>query len=174
MPLITINTNKQGVGLRLHQRNLLRAIAVFEVIKGLAAIIVSLGLLNMPHQNMRHLTTLVIGYFHLDSDAHYFKTLFDYTDLLNNEDLHTLVLMACIYAAIRFAEGYGLWRNCAWAEWLAAVSGAIYLPIEISHLIKHVSVINIAVLATNSAIVAYMIYRLRWRRLKALKPLNLD
>ena len=163
MSLIEINANKQSVGLHLQQSNLLRAIALFEVIKGLAAMIVSVGLLNMSHQNMHHLTALVIDYFHLDSDAHYFKTLFDYTYLLNNEHLHTLVLIACIYAAIRFAEGYGLWRNRAWAEWLAAVSGEIYLPIEISHLIKHVSVINIAVLATDLAIVAYMIYRLRWR-----------
>jgi uncharacterized membrane protein (DUF2068 family) len=174
MPLIAINANKKRVGLHLHQPNLLRAIALFEVIKGLAAMIVSVGLLNMSHHNMRHLMALVIDYFHLDSDAHYFKTLFDYTDLLNNEDLHTLVLMTCIYAAIRFSEGYGLWRNRAWAEWLAAVSGAIYLPIEINHLIKHVSVIYIAILATNAAIVSYMIYRLQWRRVNALKPLNLD
>jgi uncharacterized membrane protein (DUF2068 family) len=81
--------------------------------------------------------------------------------------------MACGYSAIRFAEGYGLWRNRTWAEWLAAISGAIYLPIEISHLIKHISIINIAVLATNLAIVAYMMYRLRWRRKEALKRLDL-
>lgn len=150
---------------RLNQRNVLRAIAVLEVIKGLAAIIVSLGFLNLTHQNVRYLTALFISNFHLDSDAHYFKMLFDYTDLLNNDDLHTIVLMACGYAAIRFVEGYGLWKNRAWAEWLAAVSGAIYLPLEISHLIKHISIINIAVLSTNTMVVAYMIYRLRWRRM---------
>lgn len=93
---------------RLNQRNVLRAIAVLEVIKGLAAIIVSLGFLNLTHQNVRYLTALFISNFHLDSDAHYFKMLFDYTDLLNNDDLHTIVLMACGYAAIRFVEGYGL------------------------------------------------------------------
>jgi uncharacterized membrane protein (DUF2068 family) len=169
----TINANKHNVVLRLHQRNLLRTIAIFEVAKGLAAIIASIGLLNMTHQNVHHVTTWLINSFHLDSDAHYFKSLFDYTDLLNNDDLHLIVLMACGYSAIRFAEGYGLWRNRTWAEWLAAVSGAIYLPIEISHLIKHISIINIAVLATNLAIVAYMIYRLRWRRKEALKRLDL-
>jgi uncharacterized membrane protein (DUF2068 family) len=81
--------------------------------------------------------------------------------------------MACGYAAIRFSEGYGLWKNRAWAEWLAAGSGAIYIPIEISHLLKHASIINIAVLTTNLAVVAYMIYRLRWRRIEALKQLEL-
>jgi uncharacterized membrane protein (DUF2068 family) len=173
MLLNRINTDKKNMDLRLHQRNLLRTIASYQLIKGIAAIIASIGLLNITHQNVRHFTSRLINFFHLDSDAHYLKTLFDYTDLLNNDDLYLIVLMACCYAGIRFAEGYGLWRNRAWAEWLAAGSGAIYLPIEISHLIKHVSIINIGVLATNAAVVAYMIYRLRWRRIEALKQLEL-
>jgi uncharacterized membrane protein (DUF2068 family) len=158
-----MNTNTQRMALRLHQSNVLRAIAVFEVIKGLAAIIASLALLNLTHQNVRHLSYLLINYFHLDSDAHYFKTFFDYTDLLNNNDLHTAVLLAWVYAAIRFTEGYGLWKNRVWAEWLAALSGGIYLPIEVSHLIQHSNLINASVLLTNMAVVAYMLYRL-WRR----------
>jgi uncharacterized membrane protein (DUF2068 family) len=173
MLLNRIKTDKKNVDLPLDQRNLLCTIAIYQLIKGIAAIIASIGLLNMTHQNILHFTSLLINFFHLDSDAHYFKTLFDYTDLLNNDDLHLIVLMACGYAAIRFAEGYGLWRNRAWAEWLAAVSGSIYLPIEISHLLKHASIINIVVLTTNLAVVAYMIYRLRWRRIEALKRLDL-
>lgn len=156
---------------QIHHRTML-TIAVFEVIKGSAAIIASLALLNLTHQNVRHITSLFINYLHLDSDAHYFKTFFEYTDLLNNEDLHTAVLLAWAYAAIRFVEGYGLWKSRAWAEWLVAVSGAIYLPIEISHLIKHASIINITVLATNAVVVVYMIYRLRWRRMVALNGLQ--
>jgi uncharacterized membrane protein (DUF2068 family) len=167
-----MKTNTQNMALRLHQSNVLRAIAVFEVVKGSAAIIASLALLNLTHQNVRHIISLFISYFHLDSDAHYFKTFFEYTDLLNNDDLHTAVLLVWAYAAIRFVEGYGLWKSCAWAEWLAAVSGAIYLPIEISHLIKHASIINITVLATNTVVVVYMIYRLRWRRMVALNCLQ--
>ena len=144
-------------------RHTLRAIALFETIKGFIAIIVSLGLLSLANQSVREITYFLINYFHLDSDAHYFKTLFDYSDLLGNENLRTVVLMAWGYAAMRFTEGYGLWRNFVWAEWLAAFSGAIYLPIEISHLIKHTNVVNAAVLLTNTAVVAYMLYRL-WRR----------
>jgi uncharacterized membrane protein (DUF2068 family) len=147
---------------QVHRRTML-IIALFEVTKGLVAIIASLALLNLTHQNVRHLTALFISYFHLDSDAHYFKIFFDYTDLLSNENIHTAVLLTWVYAAIRVIEGYGLWKSRAWAEWLAAVSGGIYLPIEISHLVKHTNAINAAVLITNSTVVAYMLYRL-WRR----------
>lgn len=161
--------NTQHENLPEHHHKMLRAIAVFEAIKGLAAIIASIGLLNFTHQNVRYLAAVFVGFFHLDSDAHYFNALFDYTDLLNNEDLRALILLAYGYAAVRFVESYGLWKKYAWAEWLAAVSGAIYLPIEISHLIKHASLLNILVLTTNVAVVAFMIYRLRWRRITALK-----
>ncbi len=145
-----------------HHRTML-TIAVFEVIKGLAAIIASLALLNLTHQNVRHITSLFVSYFHLDSDAHYFKTLFNYTDLLNNEGLYMAVLLAWGYAAIRFSEAYGLSKNRVWAEWLAALSSGIYLPIEVSHLIRHTNLINASVLLTNAAVVVYMLHRL-WRR----------
>ena len=161
--------NMPTTNLPVHHHKMLRAIAIFEAVKGFAAIIASFGLLSFTHQNIRQMAALLVGYFHLDADAHYFKTLFDYTDLLNNEDLRALVLLAYGYAAVRFVESYGLWKKYAWAEWLAAVSGAIYLPIEVSHLIKHVSILNILLLSTNVAVVAFMIYRLRWRRLAALR-----
>lgn len=151
------------------QGHALRAIALFETAKGFVAIIASLVLLSLTNQHVRDSTYLVIGYFHLDSDAHYFKSMFDYSDLMGNENLHTVVLLAWAYATVRFVEGYGLWKHLVWAEWLAAVSGAIYFPVEISHLIQHVSVINFAVLASNVAIVAYMVYRLWRRRSEALR-----
>ena len=43
-------------------------------------------------------------------------------------------MTALTYSAIRFTEAYGLWRERRWAEWLSAVSGAIYLPFEIYEL----------------------------------------
>lgn len=159
----------QYLALQSSQRHAIRTIALFETVKGIAAIIASLGLLGLANQHVRNLTFFLIRYFHFDSDAHYFKTLFDYSDLLSNDNLRMVVLMTWVYASMRFVEGYGLWKNRVWAEWMAAVSGAIYLPVEIIHLIKHASAINIAVLMTNAAVVAFMMYRLWWRRTEALR-----
>ncbi len=35
-----------------------------------------------------------------------------------------------LYSSLRFIESYGLWRQRVWAEWLAIISGAIYLPLR--------------------------------------------
>jgi uncharacterized membrane protein (DUF2068 family) len=146
-----------------NQSKALHAIALFEGVKGIAAITASFGLLSLAHHDVRAMAYALIGHFHLDPDAHYPRILLNDATLLANANLRQAVLLAWAYASIRLTEGYGLWKDRAWAEWLAAVSGAVYLPLELSHLVAHTTFINGMVLAGNIAVVAYMVVRL-WRR----------
>ena len=77
--------------------------------------------------------------------------------------LWVLAALAFAYATLRLAEGYGLWRERRWAEWLAALSGGLYIPIEIYELVSHTSWIKLSLLASNIAIVLYMVHALRQR-----------
>jgi uncharacterized membrane protein (DUF2068 family) len=147
----------------LNQSKALHAIALFEGVKGVAAIVASFGLLSLAHHDVRAMAYALIGHFHLDPDAHYPSIFLKDATLLANANLRQAVLLAWAYAAIRITEGYGLWKDRAWAEWLAAVSGAVYLPLELSHLMEHTTAINGLVLGGNVAVVAYMVVRL-WRR----------
>jgi len=61
-----------------------------------------------------------------------------------------------VYALVRFAESYGLWLERRWAEWLAALSGGIYVPVEVYELARHVTWIRLGALLVNLAVVAYM------------------
>lgn len=145
-------------------RRALHAIALFEGIKGIAAIAASVGLLGLLHRDMREMAFALIGHYHLDPEARYPRMLLNYADLLENTNLRSLILFAWAYAAIRLAEGYGLWKDRAWAEWLAALSGAVYLPFEAKHLVLHPNLANSLVLLGNMGVVLYMILRLRRRR----------
>jgi uncharacterized membrane protein (DUF2068 family) len=145
------------------KRTALHAIALFEAVKGFAAIAASLGLLSLAHHDVRAMAYALIGHFHLDPDSHYPRMLLADATLLANANLRQAVLLAWAYAAIRLTEGYGLWKDRAWAEWLAALSGGVYLPLEISHLVQHTTAVNALVLAGNVVVVAYMVLRL-WRR----------
>lgn len=146
------------------KNNALHAIALFEALKGLAAIAASLGLLSLVHHDVRAMAYALMGHFHVNPDAHFPQMLLNDISALQNANLRQVVLLAWGYAAIRLTEAYGLWRDKAWAEWLAAVSGAVYLPLELSHLVVHTTVINLVVLGVNLAVVAYMVARLRRRR----------
>jgi uncharacterized membrane protein (DUF2068 family) len=141
----------------------LHVIALFEGVKGIAAIAASFGLLSLAHHDVRAIAYALIGHFHLDPEAYYPRILLNEANLLANANVRQAVLLAWAYSAIRLTEGYGLWKDRAWAEWLAAVSGAVYLPLELSHLMVHTTVINGLVLVGNIAVVAYMVVRLRRR-----------
>lgn len=148
------------------RKTALHAIALFEAVKGFAAIAASVGLLGLAHHDVRAMAYALIGHYHLDPEAHYPHVLLDYAQMLGDANLQKVVAVAWAYATIRLAEGYGLWRDRAWAEWLAALSGAIYLPLEFNHLVQHTTLINGGVLIGNFAVVVYMVLRL-WQRKKS-------
>jgi uncharacterized membrane protein (DUF2068 family) len=78
-------------------------------------------------------------------------------------DLWVLALGAVVYAAVRIAEGYGLWFDREWAEWLGAASGLIYVPFELYELARGVTALKVATFGVNLLVVAVLIDAL-WRR----------
>jgi uncharacterized membrane protein (DUF2068 family) len=150
-------------------RRTLRAIAIFEAIKGLAALIAIIGVVDLMHRDVRHLAEELIGRFRLSLDGHYSSIILHYADLLPGANVHALVWLAIGYITLRLLEAYGLWNDKAWAEWLAALSGGIYLPLELHHLVLRANLINGAVLAGNVIVVAFLALQL-WRRRQASRP----
>ena len=146
-----------------NQRHALRAIAIYEGFKGIAALAASIGLVSLLHHDLRHLVSDVIGHFGLDPEKHYPAMLLHYVEVLNSSNIRSLVLLAVAYAALRITEGFGLWYDRAWGEWLGALSGAIYLPVEIWHQFHRVSWTAVGVFLANLAMVVFLVVRL-WRR----------
>jgi uncharacterized membrane protein (DUF2068 family) len=104
-----------------------------------------------------------LGHFRLDPDAHYPRILINDAELLANANLRQVVLLAWAYAAIRLAEGYVLWKERAWAEWLAALSGGVDLSLEVIQLAQHTTIIKGMVPIGTVVVVGYLVHRL-WRR----------
>jgi len=69
--------------------------------------------------------------------------------------------LAFVYSALRFAEGYGLWQERTWAEWIAFGSGTLLLPLEVRELMRGITLVRSVVFAVNIAIVFYMFFLLR-------------
>jgi uncharacterized membrane protein (DUF2068 family) len=147
------------------KRRALHAIAVFEALKGLAALAGIIGVLDLMHHDVRHLAIELIGRFGLNPDAHYPSVLLHYADLLPGADLRSLVFLAFVYILVRLLEAYGLWNDRAWGEWLAALSGGLYIPFELGHLMHRLSVISVVVLVGNVFVVGFLVIQL-WRRRK--------
>ena len=147
------------------RRRALHAIAVFEAVKGFAALFASLGLLQLLNHDMHQIALSLLWRFHLDPDSRYPALLLHYADVLSAINLRTMAPMAVGYITIRLAEAYGLWKEKIWGEWLAALSGALYIPLEVAHLVHRPTFINGGVLLGNILMVAFLAFQL-WRRIR--------
>ncbi|MFI4941135.1 MAG: DUF2127 domain-containing protein [Burkholderiales bacterium] len=145
------------------ERRTLRSIAIFEALKGIVAIAASIGLLELLHRDIRHIALQLIGHLGMSPGARYPSILLHYADVLHDSDLQTFLLLTMCYASIRMVEAYGLWHEFEWAEWIGALSGAIYIPFEIHHIAHRPSVTGIVVFTINAFIVGFLAYQL-WRR----------
>lgn len=136
----------------------MRAIAIYEAAKGVVALVAAVGLLRMMNRDVESIAMQIIEALHLP------RIFIHAASKLNNVHLWQVVALAFTYAVLRLAEAYGLWRERAWAEWLALISGGIYLPMEIYELFKGITWVRVLTLLTNIGILLYMGWALRKRR----------
>jgi len=141
-----------------------RTIALVEAAKGLVVVLAASGLLSLVHADLHALAARLVAHTHLNPASRYPRIFLDAASQLQNSNLMLLALGAAAYAALRFIEAYGLYRERAWAELLAAVSGAIYVPFEVLRLMREPDALGVALLAINLAVVAVMVHALRQRR----------
>lgn len=145
------------------RRRALHTIALYEAVKGFAALAAALGLLSMLHRDMHELAVSLLWRFHVDPALPLPTVFLEYADKLAALKLTTLLPVALAYIVIRLSEAWGLWKEKAWAEWLGALSGAIYIPFEVAHLMHRTTLVNAIVLLANIAMVAFLAFQL-WKR----------
>jgi uncharacterized membrane protein (DUF2068 family) len=143
----------------------IRVIAIFEALKGALVILAGLGLLSVMHRDLQHFAEHLIELLHLNPGNHFSEAFVRSAERIGGMRMVVVVGVAMGYAAVRFIEAYGLWKERAWAEWFAAASGAIYIPFEIRHVVsgRH-AYFALAALAVNLAVVGVMVYALLARR----------
>jgi uncharacterized membrane protein (DUF2068 family) len=133
----------------------LRTVALMEFAKGVAVLAAAVSLYWVDPTDV---VGAFLDFLHISPDRHIAQMLLRSADSLSNARRWSVILVACIYSALRFAEAFGLWRARPWAEWIALVSGAMYIPFEVLKLAHRVSVFHAGILLINLAVVAYMFY----------------
>ena len=148
----------------LHQG--LRAVALFEALKGTLVLVVGFGLLSFLGHDTELFAGQLIRRLHLNPAHHYPHVFIEAMTAVTDSRLWLFAGLAVFYSTIRFVEAYGLWHERRWAEWLAALSGAVYVPVEIYELALHVTWLKLGALVLNLVVVAYMVWLLAENRRK--------
>jgi len=146
------------------QRRVLRAVALFELFKGVFVVVMGICALALVHKDVWLYAESLLALLHISTDRRSAQMFLDFADSVTDARLWAAARIAFAYAVLRFTEAYGLWKGRAWAEWVALVSGALLLPLEIRELMRGLSAFRAVLLLGNLAVVLYMLYVIRTNR----------
>lgn len=146
------------------QRRVLQAVGTFEFFKGVFVLLMGFCALALVHKDVWLYAESLLALFHVSTDRHSAQLFLDFADNVTDARLWAAARIAFAYALLRFTEAYGLWRCRTWAEWVALVSGALLIPLEIRELLRGVTALRSAVFLGNLAVVLFMLYVIRSNR----------
>lgn len=139
----------------IHRKGL-HLIALFEVFKGVLVMGAGFGLLRYIHHDLQKLGEhLVVS---LGLHERYSEIFMKIIGGLHDRDIILLAALAFAYSALRFTEAYGLWKERTWAQWLAIISGALYLPVEFYGLYQHFTLLKALVTMLNILLILYLMW----------------
>jgi len=144
-----------------HSHRALKFIAAFKLVKALGLIIVAVAAFNLVQ--WRHVVALADWVTQLPfHQGHRFAVeMVDKLLGFGPRKFLAIGTVACIYATVFIVEGWGLWREKRWAEYLTVIVTASLIPFEVWEIFQHFTWLKIFALVLNVAIVWYLIYVLR-------------
>lgn len=139
----------------IHRKGL-HLIAAFEAFKGILVLGAGFGVLRFIHHDLQKLGEhLVVSLKLHEHSSHVFMKIILG---LHDRDIVILACLAFAYSSLRFVEAYGLWRERTWAQWLAIISGGLYLPLEFYELYQHLTPLKALVTVFNILLLVYLIW----------------
>jgi uncharacterized membrane protein (DUF2068 family) len=162
-PRIVRSVPGRPLGRGFHQRLSdlwLRLIAAFKLVKGtflLSAGVAALGFLNPSVAKPMTRWTMDVS-----ADWHYrvLDTLVRQVVDVDPRTLRMVSLGSLFYALLFYTEGFGLYFDKRWAEYMTILSTGALIPFELFEILRRASAGKIALLGVNVLIVLYLAWRL--------------
>jgi uncharacterized membrane protein (DUF2068 family) len=150
----------------------LRTVALFELGKGVLVLVGGFYLLSLVGKDVEHEATNLLHLLHADPAWHVSRWFVDTAGRLTDQRLRQFALIAVIYCIVRIVEAFGLWHELHWAEWFAAISAGLFLPVELFHIFIRATIWNVGFFVANVLIVAYLWHILASNHRRAMELKN--
>jgi len=136
----------------------LRTVATVEALKGVLILLAAFALIALLRHDvdLQDAAMNVLDFLHIDPDRRLAGMFIDAAGKVMDWNVIFVGVGAFAYSALRFIEAYGLWCERVWAEWLAIISGSLYIPMEVIELVRHATPIRWGLLIINLIVVAYI------------------
>lgn len=145
----------------------LKLIAIFKILQGmlLLALAFSLFFLNSRTIWLEQISDWADEELLLHHSRAVLYLLNKLQDALAEGQLRATALLAFFYAAVLFTEGFGVYFQKRWAEFLMVFATGALIPLEIRHVWHRPSVAAVTILVVNCFIV-WFLYRILRRDAK--------
>jgi uncharacterized membrane protein (DUF2068 family) len=153
---------------RKHDRGLL-LIGLFKLSKSAFFFAVGIGAIRLLHKDLGDVAMRVASALKLDVEGRFVSFLVEKVDLIDMRHLREAGLGAFAYSGLALLEGIGLTLEKTWAEYLTVGLTVSFLPWELYELVKRPDLVRLALLLANLAVLAYLLWLLRKKRMEAAR-----
>src|SRR6478735_5935022 len=135
----------------------MEAVALWAGCKATAVFLVGAGfaLLVAKGESAHDMAQWLVDHLHMDPEGRAAGWFLEWSGHIAWHGWFIFFGAILVYSVLHWVEAWGLWREYRWAEWLAALSGAIYLPFEGWEMIHHPGWLCLGVILANASVVAY-------------------
>ena len=132
-------------------------IIAFKLLKGIALILLALGVYSLTDNNLPEDFRNLLQSLHLDPERKFFTHLADRIADVTPRNLRWFATGTLLYSLFSIVEGVGLIFRVSWAGWLAIGESIFFIPLELFELLRKFSWPVFAILAINVWIVWYLL-----------------
>lgn len=154
-----------------HSTKAIKAVAGYEIVKGLAALALAVSVF-IWHSHLPDIAAHLVRFLH-HVFGHFFSEPLDsigrHADQASENWLKAFWFIIG-YAALRFAEAYGLYKDKTWAYWYSVLGYGIFIPIELYSIItKHFELFTMLTFLLNVVIVIVVYLNMKKKGLLSRK-----
>jgi uncharacterized membrane protein (DUF2068 family) len=145
----------------LHGPRTLALIAAFKFVKATLLVVLAIALFRLRHPEASAHFGAWLSALPVATGHEFVSRGIDRLLGLSPQTIGAFSLIALVYAALYAIEGFGLWLNARWAQYLTVISTSLFIPVEIWEMVRHFTPMKLLALVINIAIVAYLVWLLR-------------
>jgi uncharacterized membrane protein (DUF2068 family) len=141
----------------------LKLIALFRWSKALVLAGAALGVLRLLRPGAAHAFASWAAQLPFAPQHRFISEAVAKVTSLDTSRMEWIVAGLFAYAALFTVEGFGLWLEKRWGEWLTIVATTSFIPFEAVELWRRATYTRGTLLVANVAIVIYLVWRVRHR-----------
>jgi uncharacterized membrane protein (DUF2068 family) len=142
-------------------------IGAYKLLECLLLIAAGIGAIRLLHRDLQAVLLHWVHVLRVDPDNHYIHGILARALSVSPKQLKELSAGTFIYAALRFLEGIGLILRKKWGEYLTIVATAVFIPLEIYEIFRHLTWLRLVIFVLNVATLWYLIWTLQRNRVKS-------